>query len=218
MHDAMKTDITMSELKRTLRQLKNKKSPGPDGITDKMLKHLGYTTTEKLLDIFNIFNLSWRSGQVPQCWKEARMIPILKKGKNRLKVLNYRPISVTSCICKTMGRIINQRMQWHLETENILLPEQAGLRRFKSTEDQTTHLAQVIEDSFQAKKVTLTVFIDFQKAFDKVWKDGLLVKLLHCGIQSNMYRWTKSYLHNHRARVLVDGHCEQKRTVLTNNR
>ena len=130
------------------------------------------------------------------------MIPILKTGKNRLKVLNYQPISLTSCICKTMERIIKQRMQW-----NILLPEQAGFRGFKSTEDQTTHLAQVIEDSFQAKKVTPAVFIDFQKAFDKVWKDGLLVKLLHGGIQSNMYRWTKSYLHNRRARVLVDGHC-----------
>ncbi|PVD24866.1 hypothetical protein C0Q70_15355 [Pomacea canaliculata] len=49
-----------------------------------------------------------------------------------------------------------------------------------------------------------------QKAFDKVWKDGLLVKLQRSNISGNMYRWIKSYLHNRRARVLVDGHCGRK--------
>ena len=105
-----------------------------------------------------------------------------------------------------MERIINERMKWFLETENIIVPEQAGFRQYRCTEDQTTHLAQVIEDAFQAKKVMLATFIDLQKAFDKVWKDGLLVKLLQNGIQGKLYRWTKSYLHNRRARVLVDGH------------
>jgi hypothetical protein len=59
-------------------------------------------------------------------------------------------------------------MQWYLEPERIILPEQAGFQRFKSTEDQTTHLAQVIENSFQAQKVALAAFIDLQKAIDKV--------------------------------------------------
>ena len=205
--DAMKEDLTMAELKKAIKQLKKKKSPGPDGVTNEMLQHLGNTTMQKLLDIFN---LSWRSGQVPQCWKDATMIPVLKQGKNRAKAASYRPISLTSCICKTIERIINQRMQWYLESESIILPEQAAFRRYKSTEDQTTHLAQTIEDAFQAQKVTLTAFIDLQKAFDKMWKDGLLVKLLRSGIQGNMYRWTKSYLHNRRARVLVDGRCGRK--------
>nr|KAG5693104.1 hypothetical protein BaRGS_014054 [Batillaria attramentaria] len=208
-HDSMKQEITIVELLKAIKQLKKKKSPGPDNITNEMLQHLGNTALHKLLDIFN---LSWTEGQVPQCWKEAKMIPVLKKGKNRTKVLSYRPISLTSCVCKTMERIINQRLQWYLEKDSIITPEQAGFRRYRSTEDQTTHLAQVIEDAFQAQKMTLGVFIDLQKAFDKVWKDGLLVKLLRSGIHGNMYRWTKSYLHNRRARVLVDGYCG--RTVL----
>ena len=62
----------------------------------------------------------------------------------------------------------------------------------------------------KTKKVMLATFIDFQKAFDKVWKDGLLVKLQRSGIHGNMYRWTKSYLHNRRARVLVNGECGKK--------
>lgn len=205
--EAMQHEITMTELQRVIKKLKKKKSPGPDNITNEMLQHLGNTAVQKLLDIFN---LSWSEGQVPQCWREATMIPVLKKGKNKNKALSYRPISLTSCICKTMERIVNQRLQLYLETESIIVPEQAGFRQYKSTEDQTTHLSQVIEDAFQAKKVTLAVFIDLQKAFDKVWKDGLLVKLLRCGIAGNMYQWTKSYLYNRRARVMVDGRCSRK--------
>ena len=206
-HDAMKKDLTIAELKKAIRQLKKKKSPGPDNITNEMLQHVGNIAQQKLLDIFNP---SWRDGQVPQCWKEARMIPVLKKGKNKSRVLSYRPISLTSCVCKTMERIVNARMQWYLESESFIVPEQAGFRRHKSTEDQTTHLAQVIEDAFQAQKVMLAAFIDLQKTFDKVWKDGLLIKLLRSGIQGNLYQWTKSYLHNRRAGALVDGHCGRK--------
>ena len=181
--DGIQKCLTMDELKKVIKTLKKKKAPGPDNITNEMLQHLGNKALQKLLDIFN---LSWNKGQLPQIWKEARMIPILKKGKNKAKAVSYRPISLTSCVCKTMERIVNQRMQWYLETESILAPEQAGFRQYRSTEDQTTHLAQAIEDAFQAKKVMLTAFIDFQKAFDKVWKDGLLVKLQRHGIHGNM--------------------------------
>ena len=128
-HKAMKHDITMAELKSTIRKLKKKNYPGPDNITNEMLQHLGNSAPEKLLDIFNLsWNkeiltcenfFGWKQGLVPQCWKEATMIPILKKGKNKTKVLSYRPISLTSCVCKTMERIVNQRMQLYLESESI---------------------------------------------------------------------------------------------------
>ena len=203
----MTKELTIAELKIAIKQLKKKKSPGPDNITNEMLQHLGNIGLMKLLDVFN---LSWREGQVPQCWKEARMIPILTRGKNKNNVLSYRPISLTSCVCKTMERIVNRRLQWYLEAKSTIVPEQAGFRRHRSTEDQTTHLSQVIEDAFQTKKVILASFIDLQKAFDKVWKDGLLVKLLRNGIQGNMYRWTKSYLYNRRARVIVNNHTGKK--------
>ena len=150
-------DITMPELKKSIKKLKKKTSPGPDNITNEMLQHLGNSALGTLLDIFNI---SWRHNQFPQCCKEAIMIPILKKGKNRSKVLSYRPISLTRSCCNLMERKINTRMQMYIESENIIGHEQAGLRQYKSTKNQTTHLSQVTEDAFQAKKVTLAVFID----------------------------------------------------------
>ena len=115
------------------------------------------------------------------------MIPIHKKGKAKTEVSNYRPISLTSCIVKVLERIINTRLKWFLESENLLASEQAGFREHHCTEDQTTYLAQEIEDGFQHKKQTLTVWIDLQKAFDTVWTDGLLLKLKKCNIAGNMF-------------------------------
>ena len=77
-------------------------------------------------------------------------------------------------------------------------------REHHCTEDQNTYLTKEIEDGFQQNKQTLAIWMDLQKAFDKVWTDGLLLKLKRCGIGGNMYRWIKSYLHNRRARVTVD--------------
>ena len=154
--------------------------------------------------LLQIYNHSWEQGVLPQIWREATMIPILKKGKDPKKANSYRPVSLTSCVVKTMERIVNERLKWYLETENLLAPEQAGFRQFRSTEDQATYLSQEIEDAFQEQKLVLVSWIDLQKAFDKVWMEGLLVKLLRNGIASNMFHWIKSYLYNRRARVSVD--------------
>ena len=82
----MQNDITKEELQKAIGKLKKRKSPGPDDITNEMLSHLGNTAQQKLLDIFN---LSWKTGQVPQSWKEATMIPILKHGKNKSSPKSY---------------------------------------------------------------------------------------------------------------------------------
>ena len=114
------------------------------------------------------------------------MIPILKKGKDPKQAASYRPISLTSCVGNTMERVVNQRLKWYLDTNDLLAPEQAGFRQFRATEDQTKYLAQEIEDAFQEKSVTCVVWIDIQRAFDKVWTDGLIVKLMGNGVANNM--------------------------------
>ena len=75
----MDKKLTLNELQAALRQLKAKKLPGPDAITNEILSHLGNKATCKLLEIFNH---SWATGALPHTWREATMIPILKKGKD----------------------------------------------------------------------------------------------------------------------------------------
>ena len=144
--------------------MKQKKAPGPDGITNEMLKHLGPGAKRTLL---RIYNQSWSTGIVPTIWKEAVIRPIPKMGKDKRDPSSYRPISLLSCVGKLLERIISKRLIWHLESNSVLASTQTGYRQFQSTEDQLALLTQEIEDAFQEKKV-LAVFFDLSKAFDKV--------------------------------------------------
>ena len=152
-------------------------------------------------------------GTVPEVWREAIVIPILKRGKNKSKAESYQPISLTRCVGKLMECLINTRLMWHLEDKKHITPEQAAFRKYRSTEDQITHIAQAIEDAFQDKKHTLAVWIDLEKAFDKVWKEGLKSKLHQCGVAGRMYKWIGQYMHNRKAKVQIKQHLSKKRTL-----
>nr|KAG5707272.1 hypothetical protein BaRGS_000046 [Batillaria attramentaria] len=197
----MTSDLSLAELNDAIRRLKTKKAPGKDGICNEMIKHLGPAARRKLLELFN---QSWKTGIFPSAWKEATIIPIRKKEKDPAKKTSYRPISLLSCLSKTLERMINKRLMWHLESNNLITKEQTAFRKNRSTEDQLVYLAQSIENAFQEKKKVVATFIDLSKAFDKVWKDGLLLKLLTAGIAGRMFNWIKSFLCHRTARVKLD--------------
>ena len=199
----MTADFTIQELQDACRRLRTRKSPGKDGITNEMIKNLGSYALQKLLDVFN---QSWNTGIFPAKWKEAILIPILKKGKDKNRKDSYRPISLLSCLSKTMERMVNKRLQNHLERNGLINQVQSGFRKNRSTEDQVAFLAQEVENAFQDKMKTIAVFFDLTKAFDKVWKEGLLLKLLQKDICGKMYKWLESYLFHRSARVKIDGY------------
>ena len=91
-------------------------SAGPDEIHYQLLKHL----PDASLLLLNIFNKIRISGDFPSDWKKAIIIPIPKPGKDPTNPTNYRPIALTSCICKTMERMINHRLVWYLESNKLL--------------------------------------------------------------------------------------------------
>ena len=198
MHDLLK----QGELEAAIRKLKTKKAPGPDGVSNDMLKHLGPIAKKTLLQIFNC---SWQAGIVPEIWKKATIVPILKKGKAKTSPGNYRPISLLSCVGKLMERIVTCRLSWFLESREVLSQTQTGYRQHRSTEDQLAYISQEIENSFQEKRKLLAVFFDLSRAFDRVWKKGLQLKMLRAGVSSLMYRWISSFLYHRYARVKLDG-------------
>ena len=65
-------------------------------------------------------NEIWRTGKFPEDWHKAVIIPIPKPGKDKTEATNYRPIALTSCICKTMEIMINDRLVWFLESNNLI--------------------------------------------------------------------------------------------------
>ena len=133
---------------------------GPDEIHYQMLKHLPLKSLQTLLDIFN--NM-WETGKFPESWELATIIPIPKPGKNHTEPTNYRPIALTSCLCKTLERMINARLVWYLEIINLISPVQSGFRSERSTNDNLVRLETFIRDAFVKKDLLSLCFLTWKK-------------------------------------------------------
>ena len=102
---------------------------GPDEIHYGFLKQLPSCSLDFLLQAFNEV---WFSGNFPTSWKQATIIPIPKPGKDNTDPSNYRPIALTSCLCKTLERMINTRLIWFLENNGLITNFQCGFRSKRS--------------------------------------------------------------------------------------
>ncbi|GFU03253.1 probable RNA-directed DNA polymerase from transposon X-element [Trichonephila clavipes] len=164
-----------SEVINYIKKIKIKKSPGRDGVTNKMIKNLPLLTVFK---ITNIINNMFKLRYFPNAWKTAVVIPILKPGKNPKLAESHRPISLLPILSKLAEKIIAARLNDYLENENILVPEQHGFRPRLSTTHQLLRVVEYIKDGIDRHQYTAAVFLDIQKAFDRVWHTGLLFKLI----------------------------------------
>ncbi|GFY24241.1 reverse transcriptase domain-containing protein [Trichonephila clavipes] len=128
-HEIFHRNFSISELREAVGHIRCAKSPGPDNFHPEFLKHLGCNALSVLL---TLYNHSWKYG-VPAIWKKAIAVPIPKKNKPLDDLNSYRPISLTSILSKVMERMITSRLDWYLETNNLLTSSQAGFRKCQST-------------------------------------------------------------------------------------
>ena len=135
-----------------------------------MLKHLVENSLETLL---NIFNCIWTTGKFSEDWTYATIIPIPKPKNDPAEPNNYRPIALTSCLCKTLERMINKRLTWFLESNNHISGFQSGFRIDSSTTDNLVRLETFIRDVFiKGNMYTLCLSI-LEKAYDTTWRYGI---------------------------------------------
>ena len=133
-----------------------------------MFRHL---STACLCLFLALINLIWATGSIPDSWKHSVIVSILKPGKDP-SVPGYRPIALTSNLCKLMERMVNARMIWFLERNKFLHKFQSGFRRNRNTVDHLVLLSNDIYHSLSNRRSTLGVFIDFEKSYDLIWKEG----------------------------------------------
>ncbi|MGL4677181.1 MAG: reverse transcriptase domain-containing protein, partial [Brevinema sp.] len=188
--NALSSPITIKELESALK-LSKPSAPGDDNIIYEMMKELNPSGKVFLL---NMFNRIFESGVLPKSWKTAIIIPILKKQKEPTNIKNYRPIALTSCVCKLMEKIINTRLTWYLEINNILSPDQYGLRKQRSTTDSLFRLTNEIQKGFTTNMQTIAVFFDIEKAYDTVDHQMLLNNIKNIGIQGKMLLFLEDFL------------------------
>jgi len=195
----LSTPFTRQELEWGLRKLEDK-AMGPDRIHNRMLTHLSSTNKEAVL---RVFNLLFRSGTVPEEWKEAHIVPILKPNKPRNEASSYRPISLTSCMAKLLEKLINYRLRWFCERNKVFPTQQAGFRSGHTTMDHIIRLEGDGMHAINLEKFAAAVFLDLKNAYPETWITGLLYKLSKINVRGCMLKWLSNFLSGRTARVLV---------------
>ena len=175
---------------------------GPDDIHYQIFKHMPDISLHALLDLFNDI---WDDGVFPPGWREATIIPIPKPGKDHTNPTNYRPIALTSCICKTFERMVNNRLIWYLEYNAIITAYQSGFRKKRSTIDQLIRLESAVREAFINKDHLVAVYFDLEKAYDTTWKYGIMKDLHDAVLRGHMPTFISKFLSNRKFSVRIGG-------------
>jgi len=182
--------FTPENVERVMRKLKKSASSGPDGFPPILfIKQAAYLAVPLSI----LFNNSMSVGEIPDDWRKAIITPIAKGGVAS-DVSNYRPIALTSVVCKIMERVIVQHLLNYLYQHGLISHHQHGFLKRKST---TTNLLESLNDwtlAFDNKDGTTVAYIDYAKAFDSVSHQKLCHKLLSYGISGSILAWIKSFL------------------------
>lgn len=191
-------EITNSEIRMALSQLKNNKCAGEDRITAEMLK-IGGRKIEQILKI--LFNKIVDEGKIPQDWYNSEVILIFKKGDNT-NIENYRPISILSHLYKLLTKIITNRITNKLDFYQPV--EQAGFRKHFSTTDHLHTIRTLIEKCTEYNVPLHVAFVDFQKAFDSVEIWAVLESLENARIDSRYTNIIKNIYENASIQIKLD--------------
>ena len=182
--------FTLKKLKTALEKAHDS-CPGSDKVHYQFLKHLPFTSISILLDIFHDV---WQSGDCPSSWKETLVIPIPKPGKDSSDPNNYRPVALTSCLCKTLERMVNTRLVWFLERNNLIVHVQSGFHRQRGTVGHLVHFKTFIGEAFINKQHVVSVFFDLESAYDTTWKYGILRDLHDFGLRGRLPIFIAAFL------------------------
>ena len=196
------TDLRVSQeaVHKKLKSLNPNKSPGPDQLFPKLLVEL---SAELSLPFTILFNSSLEHGVIPKDWKHAIVTPIFKKG-SKTSTNNYRPVSLTSIVCKLLESFVRDSIQTHMEELKLYSDCQHGFRSGRSCISQ---LLEVIEDFSKLIDEEIpfdVIYLDFKKAFDTVPHQRLIVKMKSYGIEGQLLNWTRSFLENRTQQVKVN--------------
>ena len=192
--------VTAGDITRIVRNMKNTKAIGVDGISTEVLKK---DISVLASPIARICNISLSSGIFPDIFKEAIVHPVFKgSGKNPRNPASYRPISILPSLSKLLEIIIRDALLYFLIERNFLPDSQYGFLPGRSV---AMGLISAQTDWVSAKSkgefVGILAF-DLSSAFDTVNSTTLIKKLQHAGVKGSQLRWFQSYMSDRSQSVL----------------
>ena len=203
--------LTPEMIAKKRKKMKNNKSPGVDGIPPKLLNKIVQQISTLLA---KVFNLSLEEGIVNSERKEANITPLFKKG-SRNKPDNYRPVSLTSVVCKLLETLIRDHMAEFLVKHKLINTSQHGFLKARSCLTNLLCFFEEITKWVDDGSPVDVVYLDFQKAFDKVPHQRLILKLKAHGIGNDVINWIEKWLTHRRQRVILDGEISNWKSVLS---
>ena len=131
------------------------------------------------------------------------MCLLFKKGKYQ-PCFKYRPIPLTSILCKVLEHIVATNVVSHMDKHNLLYDLQHGFRSKQSCETQHVTLIEDLMWNCTAGSQTDLVLLDFSKTFDKVSHQKLLLKLHRYGIRGPTLKWIQAFLSDRTQTVVLE--------------
>jgi len=194
-------EITDEEVLKAIGEFKPHKSPGIDGKTSTY----ALKTKEILAKPLKfLFNSSLKNNIIPSDWKRANITPIFKNG-DKSKVENYRPVSLTPFYGKILEKIIKKHIETFLIETNFVNDSQHGFRKGRSCLSNLLVCQNSVIDYIDSGAPVDIIYLDFQKAFDKVPHDRLISKVRKAGIGGRVADWLENWLSKRFQRVGVNG-------------
>ena len=170
--------VEPEEVHVALTRLKMGKAQDLDGLVNEVLVYAGIGASHA---IALLFNRVWESGSWPEEWQRAYLCPCYKDG-SELDPANYRLLAVMASMAKLFEKVVDTRLRTWVERMGVLSDAQGGFRENRGTLDQIFVLNEIVAMQQEKKSLMLLAFLDVRKAYDKVWRDGLWVKLSRLGV------------------------------------
>lgn len=152
-----------------------------------------------------IFNVIYKIDYFPERWRKSIIVPIPKPGKIASSPNNYRPIALTSTVCKTLDRIVNGKLQDYLMRKEEFGRIQTGGMRGRSVIDQLVDLETAIRNGFAKDERVISLFFDLEKAYDLTWKRGIMQDLNRLGLKGRLPSFVERVLTGRSVRVRING-------------
>jgi ribonucleases P/MRP protein subunit RPP40 len=204
-------DITQDKIIRIVEKLQENKAAGVDGLNSTFIKSVIHSLAPPLVILFKE---SLATGVVPQDWKMANVTAIFKKGSKK-DPGNYRPVSLTSQICKIMERVIKDEITNYLESNKLIYNSQHGFRKNRSCLTNLLEFMETVASRLDRGEPLDIIYLDFQKAFDKVPFSRLILKLEAMGINGNLLDWIRGWLSERKQRVVLNGYMSEWEKVFS---
>ena len=206
--------ISNDDVKRSLSQLNPKKASGHDKIPNSALKVLSNSDTF-ISCVTHLLNACLKLSYFPKAWKLAKILPIPKKGNSLSDPNNFRPISLLSCLGKCFEKIILWRLNDFEAEKQVIIHQQFGFRSRHSTTHQIMRITESSAFGFNKNRSSGIVLLDLKHAFDSVWHDGLIHKLMQYNYPIYLIKLLHSYLNDRTAYVSFNFHCSIPFNVLS---